>query len=214
MAKIYQDEIDAFLSSGTLDTLTVDSSEGNSINEALLDFNDRSRFQLEGNNWDKYRTKLAAFNEAMQTRARLAKAIEAAIKEALQLLEDYLGDDLMLDSSKLDEYKQERQNCKDSIDKLNGMLNATTQVEYTNENGEKKKKTVALYDAGEIRSQIALAEETIAELDRLITKIEGFEPVYQQAVSILEGAFSELGTFQSQVSAIVPDATFSYKPAA
>lgn len=213
MAKIYLDEIDAFLSSGTMDCLTADSKEGGTINEAILNFNDASRFQLEGNNWDQYRSKLASFNEAMQVRMSVASKLGAAIQEALKLLKDYLGDDLMLDSSKLDEYKRQKQNCRDSIDKLNAMLNETTQVEQTDANGVKTTVTVAVYDAGDIRAQISLAEETITELDRLITKIEGLDAVYQQAEAILQTAFSEVTAFQNQVSGIMPDATFSYKAA-
>lgn len=213
MAKVYLDEIDAYLQSGTVDTLTVDSQEATSVQEAITSFVGTSKAQLAGQSWDDYRTKLESISEALQARIALAKKLGEAIQKALQLLKDYLGDDLYLDSDKLDVYKQQKQNCENSIAKLNGMLSATTQVEYKDESGQTRTKSVALYDAGEIRAQIATAEETLKELDRLITKIEGLDAVYAQAEAILQEAFAGLDGFKNQVSGIMPDRTVSYKPA-
>lgn len=213
MAKIYIDEIDAFLASGTIDNLTTDSKEGSSINDALLNFVDLSSTKLEGVNWDNYRSKFAEFNTAIQARMKLASKLGAAIQEALQLLKDYLGDDQMLDSSRLDEYKRHRQTCQNSIDTLNGMLSATTQVKTTDSDGTTHISTVALYDANEIRAQITTATETLTELDRLITKIEGLDEVYSQAEAILQSAFAGIDVFKGQVEGLIPDATYSYRRA-
>ena len=213
MAKVYLDEIDAYLSSSTTNTLTVDSTESSNIGEAIQSFVDGSKAQLDGVNWDNYRTKFAAFSQAMQTRMRLASKLATAIEEALRLLKDYLGEDQMLDSSQLEEYKLQRQSCQNSIDTLKGMLNATRQVQYTDANGQTQTRTEPLYDANEIRSQITLAEETLTELDRIIKKIEGLDAVYSQAESILQAAFSEVTTFKSEVESIVPDFTCSYRKA-
>ena len=213
MAKVYLDEIDALLGSNTTDSLTTDSTEATSVNQAITDFISGSSAQLIGTSWDKYRSELETINAALQTRIAIANKLAAAIKEALQLLKDYLGDDLMLDTSKLDEYKQAKKNCEDSIAKLNGMLSATTTASYTDSEGKTQTKTVALYDASEIRAQIASAEETLKELDRLITKIEGFEPVYQKAEAILQAAFGDLPGFKEQVNSFTPSRTVTYKPA-
>ncbi len=211
MAKVYLDEIDAFLASGTLDSLTVDSTEGGSLNDALLNFVDRSSSQLEGVNWDGYRNKFSQFNAAMAARMSLAEKLGSAISEALQLLKDYLGDDLMLDSSKLEEYRRHRQNCLTSIENLNGMLSETTTITYTDAEGNERTTTTALYDANEIRAQIDSANETLRELDRLITKIEGLDEVYSRAEAILQTAFAGIDVFKSQVEGIMPDAAFSYR---
>ena len=213
MPKVYLDEIDALLTSGTMDTLTVDSSEATTVSEAITSFIGGSQTQLAGQSWDDYRAKLQTINEAMQVRIALAKKLGEAIQKALQLLKDYLGDDLYLDSDKLDLYRKQKQNCENSIAKLNSMLSATTQVEYKDESGVTRTKSVALYDASEIRAQIATAEETLRELDRLITKIEGLDAVYAEAEAILAEAFSGIDGFKNQVSDIMPDRTVSYKPA-
>lgn len=214
MAKIYLDEIDAFLSSGTIDTLTIDSKESTNINEAIDSFVTGSNGKLIGNHWDTYRTKFDSFSKALQTRIAVANKLGAAISEALQLLKDYLGEDQMLDSSQLDEYKKQRQTCQNSIDNLNSMLTQTTQVQYTDASGQVQTRTEPLYDANEIRSQIAVAQETLTELDRLITKIEGLDAVYNQAEGILKAAFGDIQTFQSEVEAIMPDPTYKYSKAA
>lgn len=213
MPKVYLDEIDAFLSSGTTDILTKDSTESNNVNEAIMEFVDLSKGKLVGTNWDGYRNKFSALNKAIQTRISLAKKLGAAIQEALQLLKDYLGEDQMLDTSQLQEYKKQRDICQNSIDNLNAMLTETTEVRYTDENGQTRITTTALYDANEVRAQISQAQETLKELDRLITKIEGLDAVYSQAEAILQTAFSGIASFQSEVESVVPDATYSYKRA-
>ena len=212
MAKVYLDEIDAFLASGTISTLTTDVSDGTSVNDALLNFVDLSGTQLEGVNWDKFRGKFGEFNTALQARINLAKKLEEAINEALTLLKEYLGDDQMLDSSKLEEYKKSRQTCQNSIDNLNAMLTETREVQVE-EGGQTYITRTTLYDSNEIRSQISLATDTLTELDRMIAKIEGLDEVYSRAEAILQSAFAGIDTFRSQVESIVPDATYSYKQA-
>ena len=213
MAKVYLDEINAFLSSGTNDVLAVDAREGSNIGNALTSFVSTSGEKLVGVHWDNYRETFDSFNKAIQARIALANKLGAAIEEALTLLKNYLGEDQMLDSSQLGEYKTQRQNCQNCIDNLNSMLSQTTTVRYTDSAGNVVTQTVPLYDANEIRAQIATAQETLKELDRLITKIEGLDAVYAQAEAILQAAFQDITVFQGQVEAITPHPTYSYKKA-
>ena len=211
MAKVYLDEINAFLESSTLDTLTKDSEESGSSSNALESFVNGSSKELNGKQWETYRGSFASFNAALQARTALAQKLGEAISKALKLLQEYLGTDQMLDSSKLDEYKRQRQTCLNSIDKLNQMLTATKQVEVAGENGTKKLVSVAMYDVSEVRAQITQANETLTELDRLIEKIEGLDEVYKQAEAILQEAFTGIDVFKNQVSGITPDRKVSYK---
>ena len=105
MAKVYLDEVDALLGSRATDTLSTDATEATNVNQAITDFVTGSKDKLVGASWDKYRTNLESIGAALQSRIALAQKLGAAIKEALQILKDYLGDDLMLDTSKLEEYK-------------------------------------------------------------------------------------------------------------
>ena len=108
MAKVYLDEINTFLESNTFDILSNDSSNSKNINSSLDSFISGTKDQLIGVNWDGYRTKMGEYNEAFASGMQIASKMSEAIKEALQILKDYLGDDLMLDSSKLDYYRKQK----------------------------------------------------------------------------------------------------------
>ncbi len=211
MAKVYLDEINTFLESNTFDILSNDSSNSKNINSSLDSFISGTKDQLIGVNWDGYRTKMGEYNEAFASGMQIASKMSEAIKEALQILKDYLGDDLMLDSSKLDYYRKQKTICENSIDSLKGMLTATTTVESKGANGETITSTQLLYDTSEINSKISLAQETLTELNRLITKIEGLDEVYNKAEAILQEAFSGLDSFGASVTSIKPDGRFEYK---
>ena len=78
------------------------------------------------------------------------------------------------------------------------------------ESGIKITRSVNVYNTTEVRAQIEQATQTLAELDRLITKIEGLEEVYNKANQILQEAFSELDGFKAGVESITPDTNFEY----
>ena len=212
MPKVYLDEIDALLGSGTTSSLSTDSQEGKSLNSAIDSYINSSKSTLKGAQWDKSRAKLQTFNEALKTRMELAEKMGEAIKNALQLLKDYLGEDAMLDTSQLVEYQKQRDICQNSINQLTGMLSETHSVTTKDSEGRDVVTTELVYDSAAIQSQIDLAKETLVELDRIITKIEGLEEVYNKAMGILEEGFAGLQAFQSSVSSITPSGIFSYKP--
>ena len=213
MAKVYLDEIDAFLSSNTLTGLKNDSKEGGNANNAIGIFVDESSDNLKSQHWDTYRKTFASFNAAMQARAALATKLGEAISKALNLLKEYLGTDQMLDSSKLEEYKRNKRICENSIENLYAMLRETTQVKSKNAEGEDILVTIPLYDSSEINAQITHAKETLVELDRLILKIEGLDEIYEQAEAILQEAFGDIEVFKAQAGSIVPDRKVSYRRA-
>ena len=211
MPKVYLDEIEAVLGSGTCSSLSTDATESKSINDSLTSYINTSQSTLKGEQWDKSRAKMETFNAALQTRMELAEKLGSAIQQALSLLKDYLGEDAMLDTDQLPEYQQKRQECQACIEKLNAMLTRT--VTHTDANGQPYTTQELVYDTAAVQAQINLANETLKELDRIIQKIEGLEAVYNQALGILEGAFAELTPFQNQVTSITPSGIFTYKPA-
>ena len=213
MPKIYLDEIDAVLGSGTCSSLSTDSQESKTTKDALTSYISESKSTLKGEQWDKSRAKMEVFSEALQTRIALAEELMEAIKKALTLLKDYLGEDSMLDTEQLPEYQKQREICVSSIDKLNAMLTETHQVPHTGSDGKTYYTTEPVYDSATIQAQIDQAKQVLAELDRIIKKIEGLEAVYNQALAILEEAFAGLQPFQGQVTSITPSGIFTYKPA-
>ena len=211
MAKVYLDEIDTFLGSNTFDVLTNDSTNSKNINSSIDSFINGTKDQLVGVNWDGYRNKMGQYNEVFSSGMQIASKMGDAIKEALELLKDYLGDDLMLDSSKLDYYRKQKAICENSIESLRSMLTASKTVESKDASGKTIYTTQLLYDSSEINSKLSLAQETLTELDRLISKIEGLDEVYNKAEAILQDAFSGLDSFGTSVTSIKPDGRFEYK---
>lgn len=210
MSKVYLEELEAFEKSNTLETLAVDSNDSDKVNEILLNFIDKSRTELKGEGWDAYRKKFTAYSNALQARKELALVLEDAIKQAEQLLKDYLGEDLMIDTSRLEEYRHNRQICENSMELLKDMLSKKDKIEYVDKDGSTQMMTSQL-ETKEIEEQMELAKSTLEELDRMISKIEGLDEVYSQAELILRSAFARIDIFRSQVESLVPDVTYSYR---
>ena len=211
MAKVYLDEIEAALASTTCSSLTTDSAEGKDVHSTIDSFIN-AKFKLRGDQWDKVRTKLQTYDEALKQRMELATKLADAIKEALSILKDYLGEDMMLDTEQLPEYQKQRTICQNSIDTLRVMLTETETYSYTGSDGKTYTGTRLKYDTATVQAQITEAEETLKELDRIIKKIEGLDEVYAKAEGILKEAFSGIDSFKSSVSAIKPSGIYKYQP--
>ncbi len=205
MAKIYLDEINSALGFSTFDTLEKDVKDSGSTGTAVDSYITDSTEKLTGEQWDKTRDKMGIYKSALGKRGEIAGALSSAIKEALQILKDYLGTDEMLDSEKLPELKEQKQVCENSISTLEDMLSQTKV--------DDKGNTVHVYDTEEVRAQLALARETLKEIERLIEKIEGLDEVYNKALGILEGAYQQVVEYATQVSGIKPSGKYQYKKA-
>lgn len=211
MSKVYLDEINAALSSSTFSTLSQDNKDSGTVNTSINSFINDSGTKLKGDQWDKVRTKLGVYQTALEERMKVAETLSAAISKALNLIKDYMSPYQMLDSSKIGEYRQQRQVCVDSIASLKSMLTETVTVSYKKDDGTTGYTTKPAYDNTYIQSQIYLAEATLKELDKLIEKVEGLDAVYQEAEGILKTAYEDVLKFQSTVSAITPSGKYSYQ---
>lgn len=213
MTKLYLDELDAALSGSTLSTLNQDSKDSKSVNDAINAFCENTGGKLSGEQWDKVRGKLGQYQAALDVRIGLASNLAEAIEKALKMLKDYMGDDQMLDTSKLEEYKTERQKCVDSIATLNSMLNEMVEKKVQNADGTYTTSYVHAYDTSAIKAQISVAEDTLKELDRIIEKIEGLDAIYKEAEAIMEEAYQQVVAFSSNVEAITPSGKYVYQKA-
>ena len=211
MSKVYLDEISAALSSSTFSTLSQDNKDSGTVNTSINTFIDDSGTKLKGEQWDKVWTKLGVYQAALEERATVAQTLSDAISKALNLIKDYMDPYKMLDSSKIGEYRQQRQVCVDSIASLKSMLSETVTVSYKKTDGTTGYTTKPAYDNSYIQSQIYLAEATLKELDKLIEKVEGLDAVYQEAEGILKAAYDDVLKFKQTVSAITPSGQYSYK---
>lgn len=195
MPKVYLSEINATLSSNIIPTLTNDSQESKTTETSVTGYINDSAEKLKGEFWDKTREKMEIYNTSLKTRTTLGAELAEAIKKALTLLKDYLGEDQMLDTDKLPEYKEQRQICLDAIEQLTAYANDPK------------------YNSSELQAQINQAKEVLKELDRIIAKIEGLEPVYNEAMQILQDAMAKITPFENAVKEIKPSGTYVYKPA-
>ena len=211
MSKVYLDELNAALSFSTFSTLEQDSRDATSVGNSIKSFVDGSSTVLTGEQWDKVRSKLGVYDQALAARVEVAMHLSDAIKKALTLLKDYMSPYKCLDSSKLEEYKQERALCYQSKQNLEQMLTETVTVSYKKSDGSIGYTTKLAYDSSYIKSQIFLAEQTLKELDKLIAKVEGLDAVYAEAEGILKSAFDEISTFKNKVTAITPSGKYSYQ---
>lgn len=209
MPKIYLDEVEAMNSSTLVSTLKNDSTDSANVNNSVVLFAD-TKDKLSGPQWDKVRSKFAEYSNALDKRTAVAEKLSDAIETALNLLIEYLGDDLMLDSSMLGEYESQKRTCKNSIDKLYAMLEEMETVKVTDSNGKTSEVTRHKYDQSTIKKQISSAEAVLDELQRLIDKINGLEAICEQAVGILEPVFSEITEYGNIVSSITPSSKVVY----
>ena len=193
MAKLYLEELQAAMSSDIFSRLETDKQEATAVKDKITSFVSSSKETLTGKIYDGYRTQFDTFCTTMNQRISLADKLSTSIKEALQLLIDYMEGDLYLDTSRLNEYYNSKSACESSIERLKQMLNSPN-----------------VSNASDISNQIALAEQTLAEINRIIKKLEGLDAVYGQAESILNSAFSEISPFGSSVSSIKPNGIYSY----
>jgi len=211
MAKVYYDELNAAMNSDIFDRLATDQQETQSLKEVISNFIQYSTASLTGEVYDKYRTQLQTFNQVLDQRISLDENMSSSIKEALQLLINYMDGDLYLDTSKLNDYTYNRDICINSINKLYSMLNEMYEIRYVGSDGRTHVSYSPVYDSNEVKAQIAKAEETLKELDRIITKVQGLDAVYAQAEAILNSAFAGISPFGSAVTGIKPDGLFSYR---
>ncbi len=211
MTKVYLDELNAALSFSTFSTLEQDSKDATSTGNSIKSFVEGSSAILTGEQWDKVRSKLGVYDQALASRVEVALHLSDAIKKALTILKNYMSPYKCLDTSKLEEYKNERKICFDSKQNLEQMLTETVTVSYKKSDGSTGYTTKLAYDSSYIKSQIFLAEQTLAELDKLIEKVEGLPAKYAEAENILKAAFDEISTFKNKVTAITPSGKYSYQ---
>ena len=109
--KIYSDELNAALNFSTFSDLSADGQESNQMAHSLTEFITQSSSKLQGEQWNAAYNKLAEYNELLNKRITLASSLGSAIKEAIQMLLDYMEDYPSLDYSKYDEIVQTRRKC-------------------------------------------------------------------------------------------------------
>ena len=148
------------------------------------------------------------YNDLLDKRSKVATNLSSAINDAVKLLLEYLGEDLYLDPSKLEEIQQTKKQCENLITNLENSINSQQEVEVVDELGNITYKLEYIYsyaEREELRSKInELRNETIPRLNKLIDKINGLPDIYEKAKEIIRTAYSEIENFSNEVNSITP----------
>lgn len=163
---------------------------------------------LKGEEWNAVRTKLSKYNDLLDKRSKVATNLSSTINDAVKLLLEYLGEDLYLDPSKLEEIQQTKKQCENLITNLENSINSQQEVEVVDELGNITYKLEYIYsyaEREELRSKInELRNKTIPRLNELIDKINGLPDIYEKAKEIIRTAYSEIENFSNEVNSITP----------
>ena len=210
MTKVCMEDLDNGMADSTFKNLKNDNAESTKLKDSISEFtSDKER--LKGEQWDTVKKKINEFQPLLEERGKVADKLIEAIKSAIGVLKEYLGDDQMLDTSQLEDYKEEKRKVEQTISDLKAKLLETVTEEVDDGAGGTETITKPKYNADDINKQIAAAEETLKELDRIIKKIEGLDAVYDKAMGIIEEAAAEVAKFQTDVEQVKPSGKFVYK---
>ena len=210
MTKVCMEDLDNGMADSTFKNLKNDNAESTKLKDSISEFtSDKER--LKGEQWDTVKKKINEFQPLLEERGKVADKLIEAIKSAIGVLKEYLGEDQMLDTSQLEDYKEEKRKVEQTISDLKAKLLETVTEEVDDGAGGTETITKPKYNADDINKQIAAAEETLKELDRIIKKIEGLDAVYEKAMGIIEEAAAEIAKFQTNVEQVKPSGKFVYK---
>ena len=210
MTKVCMEDLDNGMADSTFKNLKNDNSESTKLKDSINEFTS-NKDKLKGEQWDTVKKKINEFQPLLEERGKVADKLIEAIKSAIGVLKEYLGDDQMLDTSQLEDYKEEKRKVEQTISDLKAKLLETVTEEVDDGAGGTETITKPKYNADDINKQIAAAEETLKELDRIIKKIEGLDAVYEKAMGIIEEAAAEIAKFQTNVEQVKPSGKFVYK---
>ena len=210
MTKVCMEDLDNGMADSTFKNLKNDNAESTKLKDSISEFtSDKER--LKGEQWDTVKKKINEFQPLLEERGKVADKLIEAIKSAIGVLKEYLGEDQMLDTSQLEDYKEEKRKVEQTISDLKAKLLETVTEEVDDGAGGTETITKPKYNADDINKQIAAAEETLKELDRIIKKIEGLDAVYEKAMGIIEEEAAEVAKFQTDVEQVKPSGKFVYK---
>ena len=210
MTKVCMEDLNNGMADSTFKNLNNDNNESTKLKNSISEFTS-NKDKLKGEQWDKVKNKINEFQPLLEERGKVAEKLIESIKSAITLLKDYLGEDEMLDTSKLEEYKEQKRKLEETIEDLKNKLNETVTEEVDDGAGGTKTVTKPKYNAADINEQIASAEEILKELDRIIKKIEGLDEIYNKAMGIIDEAAAQISSFQANVESVKPSGKFVYK---
>ena len=198
---IYKADLNDANSLDALQNLENECGQTKSLITAIEDFISSSSTRLHGTSWDSVRSKLSLYLNALNLRYSIASSLAGDITKANNSLLSYMGMYGELDTQYLGELDRLRAQYKNNL--YNARAKYQSMMNQTADNPTVKEDTSSIL--GEINKYSSL----IKELDDKIDKIEGLEMADISAYSTLVSAITNLASYQSQVSAIIPSSNIT-----
>ena len=200
---VYKGELSSFLGSSMLSALSTDASDSSRLINLINNF--ISNGILKGESWNIAYEKLGIYNEKLNERIMAANELGEALRSAVSALLGCMTDYDMIDTSKLEELKQQVIELERLIADLYTHL--YKEETYTDEKGNTCKKTVK--DEG-VERQIKALEEEKREIEKYIAAIEKLQATYDGVKPTLEAALAKVSAFSNEIASITPSPSYSY----
>ena len=200
---VYKDELSAFLNSSMLAALATDASDSSNLINLINNFISNSI--LKGESWNIAYEKLGVYNEKLNERIMAANELGETLRSAVSALLGCMTEYDVIDTSKLEELKEEVHRLEESIADLNTRL--YKYEEYTDEHGNSGTRKVK--DEG-VQDQIDALEEQKREIEKYIAAIEKLQATYDGVKPTLEAALAKVSAFSGEIASITPSPAYSY----
>ena len=201
MTVLYKADLNSANNIDALKDLENECNQTKALITAIEDFISSSKTKLKGSSWDLVRTKLSAYLGVLRLRYNIASSLAGDITKANNSLLSYMGMYGELDTQYLGELDRLRAQYKNNL--YNARAKYQSMMNQTADNPTVKEDTSSIL--GEINKYSSL----IKELDDKIDKIEGLEMADISAYSTLVSAITNLVSYQSKVSAIIPSSNIT-----
>ena len=197
MNNVSLEEITQIQTSKTLEFLTNDGTDSQTIGASLKRFNSESQNHLKGEAWDQVRAKYAKFDEALSKHSTIASDMAATIQSTLSELQSAMNGYDSIDLSKLDEIKQQKKDCEAKIDNIKSMMN---QKKFN----LKTFSFEPVYDNAALQNSLNAEMQILAELEKLITTMEIIKAICDKAEAKLNSLLQEMEAIAAGIEDIVP----------
>lgn len=197
MNNVSLEEITQIQTSKTLEFLTNDGTDSQTIGTSLKSFNTESQNHLKGEAWDKVRAKYAKYDEALSKHSTIASDMAATIQSTLSELQSAMNGYDSIDLSKLDEIKQQKKDCEAKIDNIKSMMN---QKKFN----LKTFSFEPVYDNAALQNSLNAEMQILTELEKLITTMEIIKAICDKAEAKLNSLLQEMETIAAGIEDITP----------
>ena len=197
MNNVSLEEITQIQTSKTLEFLTNDGTDSQTIGASIKSFNSESQNHLKGEAWDKVRAKYAKYDEALAKHSTIASDMAATIQSTLSELQSAMNGYDSIDLSKLDEIKQKKKDCEAKIDNIKSMMN---QKKFN----LKTFSFEPVYDNAALQNSLNAEMQVLAELEKLITTMEIIKAICDKAEAKLNSLLQEMATIAAAIEDITP----------